>query len=91
MFDGGICQQGGGCPTQEGQEITMESPGLTREQIALSILNGMLGTLGKADESAGILEFLDGPVGLTQSLHRRLCVLAFRLADSFIQERDGQP
>jgi hypothetical protein len=67
----------------------MESPGLTREEIALSILNGMLATLGKAEDTTGVLEFLDGPVEMTQSLHRRLCALAFRLADNFILERDG--
>ena len=65
----------------------MASSGLTREEIALSILNGILGTLGRADESAGILEFLEGPTELTQSIHVRLCTLAFKLADGFIEVR----
>ena len=64
------------------------TPGLSREAIALSILNGILGTLGRADDPAGTLEFLEGPVELTESLFRRLCALAFQLADAFILERD---
>jgi hypothetical protein len=66
----------------------MASPGLSRDEVALSILNGILGTLGRSDEPAGVLEFLEGPVEFTRSLHHRLCLLAFKLADTFIQERD---
>jgi len=66
----------------------MASPGLNRDDIALSILNGLIGTIGKAEDSAGGLEYLEGPVEMTQSLHRRLCALSFQLADAFIRERD---
>jgi len=66
----------------------MASPGLTRDDIALSILNGLISTLGRAEDASGGLEYLEGPPELTLSLHRRICVLAFQLADAFIRERD---
>jgi len=62
--------------------------GKDREEIALAILGGILATLGRADDSAGALEYLEGPPALTESLHRRLCCQAFQLADAFIRVRD---
>ncbi|GEM_PF-7125114 len=56
----------------------MEDRKLSREQIALSILNGLSPTLGLASEY----------YTSNDQAKREACQMVFQMADIFIQERD---
>jgi len=60
---------------------------LTREEIALSILNGIIGSLFTQAGSQGALSLLqESKFGANTS--REAIDTAFQMADSFIQKRD---
>jgi hypothetical protein len=65
----------------------MEEKKLTREEIALSILNGIIGSLFTQTGSSGALSLLkESEYGSNTS--REAIAAAFQMADLFIQERD---
>jgi hypothetical protein len=68
-------------------EIAMGNNKLTREEIALSILNGIIGSLFTQAGSQGALSLLqESKFGANTS--REAIDTAFQMADSFIQKRD---
>ena len=60
---------------------------LTREEIALSILNGFLGSLFTQAGSAGACSLLQESRSGTNTSKEAIAT-AFQMADLFIQERD---
>lgn len=65
----------------------MENPKLTREAIALSILNGLIGSLFTQVGTPGALSLLrQSEFGSNTS--REAIDAAFQMADLFIQERE---
>ena len=80
----------GGDPSEESShllEIAMDTKKLTREEIALSILNGMIGSLFTQAGSHGAMSLLhDSEFGANSS--REAIDAAFQMADLFIQRRD---
>ena len=66
----------------------MEEHKLTREEIALQVLSGMLGSMSNFDGREGALSQLRDKEYQAQEKRHDLCTLAFSLADLFIQERD---
>jgi hypothetical protein len=65
------------------KEQAMPDRKLTREEIALSILNGIIGAKQtKGDEGAF------GGRDLGQAEQQGACRMAFQMADLFIKERD---
>jgi len=65
----------------------MEERMLTREEIALSLLNGMLGSI---HPSRGKLAWWEEPGALKEKAEQEACATAFELADLFIRERARQ-
>ena len=63
----------------------MEEKALSREEIALSVLNGILSSLGPTGPDAQVL----AGDGSHQDTDRQTCyTLAFQMADLFILERN---
>lgn len=62
---------------------------LTREEIALSILNGMIGALFTQAGSAGALTLLE-QTKFGANTSKEAIAAAFQMADLFIQMRDQQ-
>ena len=67
----------------------MEERMLTREEIALSILNGIVGSLFTQQGSSGALSILK-PSGTSSDAQQEAMTMAFQMADLFIQERNRQ-
>ena len=67
----------------------MTSRKLTREEIALSVLNGIISSL--VHQSGGAIDYLHEENLLSPQLRRQACILAFEIADLFIAERDQAP
>jgi hypothetical protein len=63
-------------------EAAMEDKILSREEIALSLLSGIISTLS-TELGRGALSHLG-----TEKDRLEACILAFQLADDFIQVRD---
>lgn len=61
---------------------------LTREEIALSILNGIICSLSR-ESTSGAIEYLQEENILSPHVRQRACLLAFQMADLFIKVRDG--
>ena len=68
----------------------MDVKKLTREEIALTILNGIVGSLKSDVGSSGALYVLSDYINERDKdkTRREACVMAYQLADLFIQERD---
>jgi hypothetical protein len=66
----------------------MEENVLSREQIALQVLCGVLGSMSESDGSEGALRQLKDGFHSAVENRQALCRLAFQMADIFIQERD---
>ena len=60
---------------------------LTREEIALSILNGIICSLSQQG-SGGAIDYLHEENILSPHIRHKACILAFQMADLFIAERD---
>jgi hypothetical protein len=67
-----------------GQEAAMEERTLTREEIALSILNGLLGSLAG---HGGEAPWWERPEEADGKASQGACTAAFAIADRFIRER----
>ena len=68
------------------QEAAMEENVLSREQIALQVLCGVLGSMSESDGGA-LHQLKDGFHSAVEN-RQAACRLAFQMADIFIQERD---
>ena len=60
---------------------------LTREEIALSILNGIIATLSPPDQLGSVFDLFSDVLG--EKTGQKLCAEAFKMADLFIKERDN--
>jgi hypothetical protein len=78
----------GGNSTQQGQEVAMEGHMLTREEVALSILNGIISALSSQSGYPGAIDILKQPSIYETDIRKNACAIAFQMADLFIQERD---
>jgi len=67
----------------------MEEKMLTREEIALSILNGILCSMSNAGECDGALYLMANNNDAAEQ-RDKACRTAFQIADVFIQERIKQ-
>ena len=65
----------------------MEDRKLTREEIALSILNGIVGSF-VVDGHLGAISIPAGGGQVCADYREKACDLAFQMADLFIQKRD---
>ena len=63
----------------------MNGARLTREEIALSILNGIIGAIQAKQDEGGF-----GGRDLGAEGQRGACRMAFHIADLFIEERDRE-
>ena len=67
----------------------MEEKTLTREEIALSILNGILGSMSNVEECDGALYLMANSNDAAEQ-RDKACKTAFQIADVFIRERNKQ-
>ncbi|HWQ09336.1 MAG TPA: hypothetical protein VN436_09520, partial [Holophaga sp.] len=74
----------------EHEEPAMAPRKLTREEIALSILNGVISSLAQQC-SGGAIDYLHEENILSPHIRQNACILAFQMADLFIAERDRTP
>lgn len=72
----------------------MDEKRLSREEIALSILNGIIASQSKGDMGAidaFSLDETNDQASWQDAQRREACMLAFQMADLFIGERDKGP